>query len=341
LPVEGTVARYLKRAQMAHNEYLQHMAEHGIPAALLLFSLLGYLIYLIWKRAATVLPEYRLYHEAALLTATGVGIHALVDNCWTIPVTASSLVVLALADSLPLEEKKTVRPWKGPQLAVAGIALSVVYLFSTVMPGLGLYYNDLGHQAYDKIDYANAERYHLKAIRMFPNHPLFLDNLGMVYLQASFDKKNPQLLDVARVYFARAIEASPQSLDPHIHLETVLVRQVTGNADHDSEIYGDIVKVDTEMLEIDPFIPFPRKNLGSAYYQLGKRDEAFKQLTTAIQYEPNYVPGYLQLAAWYEEKGDTDLNRRYMAAAVSIVNKYRNFKPTEAYEGVLLGRPSG
>jgi O-antigen ligase len=103
LPVEGTVARYLKRAQMAHNEYLQHMAEQGVPAALLLFSLLGYLIYLIWKRAGAVFPEYRLYHEAALLTATGVGIHALVDNCWTIPVTASSLVVLALADSLPLE----------------------------------------------------------------------------------------------------------------------------------------------------------------------------------------------------------------------------------------------
>jgi O-antigen ligase len=341
LPVEGTVARYLKRAQMAHNEYLQHMAEQGVPAALLLFSLLGYLIYLIWKRAGSVFPEYRPFHEAALLTATGVGIHALVDNCWTIPVTASSIVVLALADCLPLEEKERVRNWKAPQIALAGVGLSVVYLFSVVLPGLGLYYNDLGHQAYDKADYANAERYHLKAIRIAPNHPLFLDNLGMVYLQASIDNKSPQLLDVARIYFARAIAASPQSLDPHIHMEAVLVRLVTGDPDRDAGIYRDIIKFDTEMLEIDPFIPFPRKNLGSAYYHLGNPDEAFKQLTTAIQYEPNYVPGYLQLAAWYEEKGDIDLNRRYVAAAVSIVNKYRTFKPTEPYEGILLGRPSG
>jgi tetratricopeptide (TPR) repeat protein len=210
-----------------------------------------------------------------------------------------------------------------------------------VIPGLGLYYNDLGHQAYDRVDYPNAERYHLKAIRIAPNHPLFLDNLGMVYLQASIDNKNPQLLDVARVYFARAIAASPQSLDPHIHMETALVRSVTGDPGRDAEIYRDMIKVDTEMLEIDPFIPFPRKNLGGAYYRIGNRDEAFKQLTTAIQYEPNYVPGYLQLAAWYEEKGDTDLNHRYLAAAVSIVNKYRNFKPTEPYEGILLGRPGG
>jgi len=288
-----------------------------------------------------VFPEYRLYHETALLTATGVGIHALVDNCWTIPVTVSALVVLALADSLPLEERGRARSWKAPQIALAGVALSVVYVFSTVLPGLGLYYNDLGHQAYDRADYPNAERYHLKAIRIAPNHPLFLDNLGMVYLQASFDTKNPQLLNTARVYFTRAIAANPQSLDPHIHMETVLVRSISGDPAYDAGIYRDIITFDTKLLEIDPFIPFPRKNLGSAYYNLGNRDEAFKQLTTAIKYEPNYVPGYLQLASWYEERGDIDLNRRYMSAAVNIVSKYRSFKPTEPYETILLGRPTG
>jgi tetratricopeptide (TPR) repeat protein len=149
------------------------------------------------------------------------------------------------------------------------------------------------------------------------------------------------LLDVARVYFARAIAASPQALDPHIHLETVLVRSLTGDPQRDSAVYRDIIAVDSEMLEIDPFIPFPRKNLGSAYYNLGDRDQAFKQVTTALKYEPNYVPAYLQLAAWYKEGGDMELNRRYEAAAVSIVDKYRNFKPTEPYEGILLGRPPG
>jgi hypothetical protein len=58
LPVEGAVARYMKRAQMAHNEYLQHLAEIGIPAALLLFLLFGYLVYLVRKRAAGAWPEF-------------------------------------------------------------------------------------------------------------------------------------------------------------------------------------------------------------------------------------------------------------------------------------------
>ena len=59
----------------------------------------------------------------------------------------------------------------------------------------------------------------------------------MVYLQASIDMKNPKLLDVARVYFARAMAASPQSLDPHMHMETVLVRMISGDPSRDSEVY--------------------------------------------------------------------------------------------------------
>jgi O-antigen ligase len=339
LPVEGTVARYLKRAQIAHNEYLQHIAELGIPAALLLFSLLGYLLYLAWKRTNTAWPEYRCFHEAALLTAVGVGTHALVDNCWTIPVTASSLVLLSLADPLPLQKKEASSRWSMRQIAFAGALAVAIYIFSIGIPGLGLYYNDRGHKAYDRDDFANAERFHLASIRIVPNHPVFLDNLGMAYLQKSLETKDPKLLDVARTYFDRAIAASPQSLDPHVHLETVLTRQFSGDPVRDRNLYQEIIQVDTQLLEIDPFIPFARKNLAGAYYNLGQQKRAFEELQTAIDYEPNYVPGYLQMAAWYADHGDMPSNQRYTAAAFSIVNKYRNFKPTQAYEGVLLGRP--
>src|SRR5206468_5575631 len=110
-PVEGVVARYLKRAQIAHSEYLQYAAETGIPATLLLFSLLGYLAALAWKRADAAGPEYRCFHEAAILTFAGLGVHGLVDNCWTIPVTASGLVVIALADLLPVQKRKAPANW--------------------------------------------------------------------------------------------------------------------------------------------------------------------------------------------------------------------------------------
>jgi tetratricopeptide (TPR) repeat protein len=266
-----------------------------------------------------------------------------VDNCWTIPVTASALVVLSLADPLPhalsTAKRDTHRRWRAPQLVFAGAAIALVYVFSMLIPGLGLYYNDAGHKAYDRSDFAEAERLHLAAIRIVSNHPLFLDNLGMVYLQQAIERREPRLLEPARAYFARAISASPQSLDPHIHMETVLTRLMSGDPARDQELYREIIKVDTELLEIDPFVPFARKNLAGAYYNLGQWDHAMKELQRAIDYEPNYVPGYLQMANWYGEHGDPVASRRYTEAALSIVNKYRNFKPTEAYEGVLLGRP--
>jgi O-antigen ligase len=339
LPVEGAVARYLKRAQMAHSEYLQHMAEQGIPATLLLLSLFAYMAFLAWKRAEKTFPEYRMFQEAAILTAFGVGAHGLVDNCWTIPVTTSSLIVLSLADLMPLRKKERQLKLSAMGVALAGVAVGLIYLVSTAIPALGLYYNDLGHQAYDRNDFAAAERLHLKAIRFVPDHPLFLDNLGMVYLQASIDLKQPQLIQNAGTYFERAIDASPQSLDPHIHMETLLIRELSGDPTRDAPVYKDILKYDTELLQIDPFIPFVRKNLGSAYYNLGNPEEGFKQLSTAIGYEPNYVPGYLQMATWYGERGDNDSNRKYTAAALTIINKYKAFKPTEGYEVVLLGRP--
>jgi len=339
LPVEGTVARYMKRAQMAHNEYLQHIAELGFPAALLLFALLGYLIYLTFKRAQSAWPDFRCFHEAALFTVVGVGTHALVDNCWTIPVTTSGLIVLALADPLPLVKRDAPHRWSKPQLAFAGAMLILVYVFSTALPGMGLYYNDEGHKAYDRDDFATAERYHLAAIDLFPQHPLFLDNLGMVYLQQFTEKKDPKLLQSAEKYFRRAIDASPQSLDPYIHMETTLMRYLTGDPAQDRELNAQIVQVDTKLLEVDPFIPFARKNLANAYYNIGQYDHAMLELQKAVEYEPNYVPGYLQIGTWYTEHGDPVAGQRATATAMGIVTKFRNFKPTLPYEGILLGRP--
>jgi O-antigen ligase len=332
------VAHYLKRAQMAHSEYLQHIAESGIPAAALLLSVFGCVVYLAWKRAKTVPPENRIFHEAAILTVVGVGAHALVDNCWTIPVTASSLTLLALADILPLEKRASILRWPQLRFVAAGLLL-LVWGHSVLIPGAGFYYNDKGHRAYDNFDYSNAERWHLQAIRIVPDHPLFLDNLGMVYFQHYLDTKQPQLLPPAKKYFAAAIAANPQSLDSYIHMETLLIRTTNGDAAHDLPIYKDLIDNNTKFTEIDPFIPFVRKNLASALYQIGQRDAAFKQLQQAIDYEPNYVPAYLQFSTWYRDIGNAAESKEYERKAIAIVLKYRDFKPQEPYEGILLGRP--
>jgi O-antigen ligase len=339
-PVEGQVARYLKRAQIAHSEYLQHAAELGIPATAILLSLLGYALYLAWQRAESAWPEYRCFHEAAILTAVGVGTHAVVDNCWTIPVTASSLVVIALADVLPLAKDEAPKRLSNRVLCIVSGIVVMLYLHSVVVPALGLYYNDRGHRAYLNLDYGNAERFHRAALRVFPNHPTFLDNLGMVYLQQFTETKDKKLLEKAHAYFTLAVKAAPDSIDPLIHMETVLLQSLNGNEEHDIAVYKQLIEYDGRLLDIDPFLPFPRKNLAAALYQVGQRENAFVELKKALQYEPNYVPGYLQIAAWYRDVGQNTESELYQKTAVVIVTKYHNFKPQLAYEGLLLGRPA-
>ena len=184
-PVQGVVARYLKRAGIAHSEYLQYFAEMGIPATLLLLSLFGYLVFLAWKRSKTTWPEFRSFQEAAILVTVGLGAHALVDNCWTIPVMTSGLVVLSLSDLLPLagaglSRRSDRAPAKagayigghiGAYVLAAGFSLLVVavYVHSTVLPSIGLYYNDIGHKAFEKGDIATAERNHLRAVAIRPD----------------------------------------------------------------------------------------------------------------------------------------------------------------------------
>jgi tetratricopeptide (TPR) repeat protein len=174
---------------------------------------------------------------------------------------------------------------------------------------------------------------------MVPDHPLFLDNLGMVFFQEYLDTRKPQLLEPAKKYFAAAIAARPQSLDAYIHMEALLIRILNGDAVHDAPIYKDLIANNTQFTQIDPFIPFVRKNLASAYYQLGRREEAFSMLQQAIAYEPNYVPGYLQLSSWYRDMGNVSKSQEYEKKAVGIILRYRDFKFSEPYEGLLLGRP--
>jgi tetratricopeptide (TPR) repeat protein len=237
-----------------------------------------------------------------------------------------------------LTKKTSILHLRQVQFAAAGILL-LVWAHSVLIPAAGFYFNDRGHEAYDRSDYADAERWHRQAIRIVPDHPLFLDNLGMVYFQHYLDTRQTQLIEPAKKSFAAAIAANPQSLDSYIHMETLLIRTLNGDAAHDAPIYKDVIANNTKFTEIDPFIPFVRKNLASALYQLGQREAAFKQLQQAIEYEPNYVPGYLQFSTWYRDIGDSSDSAEYEKKAVAIVLKYRDFKPREPYEGILLGRP--
>jgi tetratricopeptide (TPR) repeat protein len=315
------------------------MAEIGIPGALVLFGIGAGLFALAWRRAESAPKQNAIIQESALLTAVGLGAHALVDNNWIVPVAAAGLAVIGQADLLPLREsnfRTTLSPvWRH---AIA-LLLILAWLDAVLISSLGLHFHRKGHEAYQAQSLDEAELNHRYALALIPTHPVLLDNLGMVYFDRFMNTGKRAHLDRAANLFEEAMAQNPDYDLAGTHLEAALIQRLTGDPQTDARVHEKIIQVDRHLLEINPFNPFVRKNLAEAYYNLGDRYQARQELLKAIEIEPNYVPGHLRLAEWYDEARQPEEGERHRRRAIQIVHHYKNKMSLEPLERMLLGRP--
>jgi tetratricopeptide (TPR) repeat protein len=338
--VDGAIGRYRRWPNIAHSEYLQYAAELGIPAALLMFIIGAYLFRNAWRRAETVAEESRVVQEAAILAAVGLGIHGLVDNNWTVPVTAAGLAVIGLADLLPYQQWPLTFRWTPVKQAALAIFIVLVFIQAVKVPALGLYFNEAGHQAFVAGNFERAEQMHRLGLGFAPDHPVMLDNLGMVYFDGYIKTQKRQYLDRAESLFRDSMAANPNFDIPAGHLETVLFQRLTGNARKDQPIHALIVSADQLGLRANPYNPFIRKNLAEALYNLGQKQEALEELKKSVELEPNFVQGYLRLAQWEEESGNSREAAEYRNKANDVVIHYKDRATTDPFEALLLDRPA-
>jgi len=342
-PVEGAIARYLKWPNIAHSEYLQYIAEIGIPGAFFIFSACAYLMWLTKRRAEkaeNAVWADRWLQESALLAAAGIGLHALVDNNWTVPVLASGMAVIAQADLLPYREGPRWISWNSPLWRWAlALILIAVWLDSAVITGIGFYFNEAGHAAFLAGDLESAERDHRFALGFLPRHPVLLDNLGQVYLAKYQQTAAPDLLDLAEFAFADAMRENPAFDLPPAHMEFVLVQKLTGDPVRDVPIHKRIIENNRLALAANPFSPFIRRNLAEGLYNIGERGEASAELMKAIEIEPHYVAGYLRLAEWTAQSGHAEEAAQYRNRAIAVVQQFKDRHNLDPYEDLMLGRP--
>lgn len=338
--VESTVGRYQRYANIAHSEYLQYAAEIGIPGALLLFTLGGGLFLRMWRRAEDPSGTNAIVQESALLTATGLCVHALVDNNWTVPVMAAGLAVISQADLLPKGEgTSSLRPVSPLWKHVFALLVLGVWIDSALVTAIGFHFNETGHSAHAAGDFTAAERSHRYALAALPTHPILMDNLGIVYLDEYIKTRDKDYLDRAQNLFQQAMLANPHFDVPADHLESALVQRLTQDPQKDLRTHKKIIAADLHSLRANPFNPFIRKNLAEAYYNIGDRNQAVEELLKAIEFQPNYVPAYLRLAAWYDEAGKTEESAKYRSKAIQVANFYKDRTVVESHDKLLLGRP--
>jgi O-antigen ligase len=337
--VDGAIGRYRKWPNIAHSEYFQYAAELGIPIALLMFAIGAYLFRLAWKRAESAAPESRIFQEAALLAAVGLGTHALVDNNWTVPVVAAGLAVISLADILPYRSWPFAIKWTPVKKAALGVLITAIFVQSVTIPVVGLYFNETGHQAYKVGDFLRAEKMHRLGLGFVPDHPVMLDNLGMVYFDEYIKTHKIEYLDRADSLFRDSMAANPSFDIPAGHLETVLFQRLTGDPSKDQTVHALIVSTDRLGLLANPYNPFIRKNLAEALYNIGEKQEAMEELRKSVELEPNYVQGYTRLAQWEEQAGNTHEATEYRKKANDVVIHYKDQPTPDPFEALLLDRP--
>jgi tetratricopeptide (TPR) repeat protein len=146
-------------------------------------------------------------------------------------------------------------------------------------------------------------------------------------------------IGAAEDFFAHSADANPDSKEPWSHLERALILSLTGNPDTDRRIHPQIALIDRDILRVDPFDPFVRKNLAEALYRGGRKQEAQEELRHAIEIEPNYVAAYLTMADWANEAGNIDGAAQYRQKAMDIDTKYPEARRNGPYEHLLLARP--
>jgi O-antigen ligase len=340
-PVEGGIARYRRWPNIAHSEYLQYMAEIGIPAALLLFGLGGYLLYLASRRLRQLGPGEALFNEASLLTAAALGCHALVDNNWTVPVAAAGLVVAAQGNLLPYTPHPTRRKTTTPAMKAAlAILVSAVWIEAAVVPAAGLYLNERGQEAFSAGDFESAVTYHRLALSVIPENAVLLDNLGLVYLKRFDATGQPEFLDRAEGLFLEAMAQSPRFDLPGSHLEATLIHRLTGNPRLDRPVHARIAEAGRHVLRASPINPLARKNFAEALYNLGEHEEAYRQLHTALEFEPNFVPALLKLSEWYAAEGRHRESSEYRQRGIDTVVRVKDTQANDFIEDALLGRPT-
>ncbi len=338
-PVEGTIGRFMKRQSIAHSEYLHYAAEAGIPMALLLVALIVYFIRVLGRTRESS-PSLFL-EQAALLAIVGIGIHAAVDNNFQVPVVLALLATVSLA-SAPLTRVTPIRfPVSTRGMAVFGLLIVVLYFDSTLIPGVAYHYNDVGNREQLAQRFDEAELDHRFAVSLRPTDSVLLTNLGVTHKILYLQKRDPHMLDVADAFFSRAAEANPYYLQARQERTDILVLRLTGNTGRDVNIHRRLVEANQAVLELDPFLPFIRRNLAEALYQSGNREKAYEELLKTVELEPNYVPGYKKLAEWYGEDGNVELSREFRDKAGSIERNYSKVTDVTDYEAIILGRPGG
>ncbi len=340
-PMEDGVARYARRAESAHNDYLQVFAELGFPG----------LVLALWGGAALVLAARRALGDPALagdrpLIAGAAGAlcaaaaQALVDTPLHVPgllVPAAALAgVLAAGGRTtgPVETPALVGRAPRRRARLALLALGAV-------AAAGVARHGLAYAAYQR---AVSERHARgpqaaipwleRAERLAPGSAVYADAAAAAALAAFRVSGDPRLAARAEEGMRRALALDPADALRRDRLARVYREIVPADPGLRREALRRADALYAEAERLDPYgAPFPFER-AEVLALLGDEDGAIAALERAVALEPRFLPARLRLARMRAARGEREAARAQYDAIEATLAAYEAAPPGPADRGL-------
>jgi Tfp pilus assembly protein PilF len=333
-PIDHNIVRYGKRAESAHNEYVQIAVELGVGGLAVFLLGIG-----IWGREvkAVLCSELEPWEQGLVTGLTGavLGIlaHSAVDSLFHEP----ALVILLIAcGGLVLVFQSIKRPdisrWSIP-FCCHPVRLSLVLLCGVVLatliiqPAVGWYAYERG-QAEAQIGQQDlALDWFRRASLIDPGTTGYHDAVARTSVQLFHQSGDPQWLVNAVEEEGQAIELNPLDGRFPYRLGTIygfLAGQKVPKDQRDL-LLNQAVQAYEQAIRADPYSPLSYMALANIRLPQGRVDEAKSWLRRAVATEPKFLPARTLLAELSLKAGEREVAQLEFDAIVAIKRKYERW----------------
>jgi O-antigen ligase len=333
-PIESNIVRYGKRAESAHNEYLQMAVELGVG---------GFLIFLVgigvwgWE-VKEVLRSQQEPWERGLVTGLvgavlGILAHSTVDSVFHEPALVILLIVcgglvLALQSiKIPDLSRRSVpfsyHPVRLSLVLVCGVVLATLI----IQPTAGWYAHERGQAEAQVGQQDLALDWFRWASLIDPGTTGHHDAVAWALVQLSHQSGDPQWLVKAVEEEGQAIELNPLDGRFPYRLGTIygLLAEQKVSTDQRDLLLNQAAQAYEQALQADPYSPLSYMALANIRLPQGREDEAKSWLQRAVATEPNFLPARALLADLSLKAGEHEAAQLEFDAIVAIKRKYERW----------------
>ena len=333
-PIESNIVRYGKRAESAHNEYLQMSVEMGVVGLVIFLFGIG-----IWGRGVKVTLGTELEPwERGLVTGLtgavlGILVHGAVDSVFHEP---TLVILLIVCGGLALVFRSTKIPdlsrWRVPfschpvrlfLVVVCGVALAIL----TIQPAAGWYAHERGQAEAQVGQQDLALDWFRLASLIDPGTTGYHDAIARTLVQLFHQSGDPQWLVKAVEEEGQASELNPLDGRFPYRLGTIYseLAEQKLSIDQRDLLLNQAAQAYEQALHVDPYSPLNYMALVNIRLPQGRVEEAKSWLQRAVATEPNFLPARALLMELSFKAGEREVAQSEFDAIVAIKRKYEGW----------------